>query len=113
MHPWRQALDGLAGGLNIAYEAVDRHVAHGRGACTALSFISSDGSVHEMTYGELCRETNRFANVLGALGVGAGDTVFTLLGRCPALYVASLGALKIGAVFSPLFSAFGPDPIAV
>jgi acetyl-CoA synthetase len=116
MHPWwqaRQALDGLAGGLNIAYEAVDRHVAHGRGACAALRFVSSGGSVREMTYGELFRETNRFANVLGALGVGAGDAVFTLLGRCPALYVASLGVLKIGAIFSPLFSAFGPDPIAV
>jgi acetyl-CoA synthetase len=111
----RQALDGLpgGGGLNIAHEAVDRHVAHGCGERVALRFISSGGTVSEMSYRQLARESNRFANVLRSHGVKAGDSVFTLLGRIPALYVASLGTLKIGAVFSSLFSAFGPDPIKV
>ena len=111
----RQALDGLpgGGGLNIAHEAVDRHVVHGRADRIALRFISCGGTVSEMSYGRLARDSNRFANVLSALGVGAGDAVFTLLGRIPALYVASLGAMKLGAVFSPLFSAFGPEPIRV
>jgi acetyl-CoA synthetase len=111
----RQALDGLpgGGGLNIAYEAVDRHVAHGHGARIALRFVSAGGAISEMRYGQLARESSRFANVLRALGVKAGDAVFTLLGRIPALYVVSLGTLKCGAVFSPLFSAFGPDPIKV
>ena len=56
-------------------------------------------------------ETNRFANVLQAAGIGKGDRVFSLLGRVPELYVAALGTLKNGSVFSPLFSAFGPEPI--
>lgn len=110
----RQALDGLAaGGLNIAYEAVDRHVAHGHGERVALRCLSRHGTVREMRYRELARESNRFANVLRSLGVGRGETVVTLLGRTPELYVAGLGALKIGAVFAPLFSAFGPAPIKV
>ena len=110
----RQALDGLpGGGLNIAHEAVDRHVARGHGERVALRFLSTRGTVSEMRYRELARESNRFANVLRSLGVGIGDTVFTLLGRVPALYVACFGTLKIGAIFSPLFSAFGPEPIRV
>ena len=48
---------------------------------------------------------------LRAAGVGKGDSVFALLGRVPALYIAALGTLKNGSVFSPLFSAFGPEPI--
>ena len=56
-------------------------------------------------------ETDRFANVLRALGVERGERVFVLAGRIPELYVAALGTLKHGSVFSPLFSAFGPEPI--
>jgi acetyl-CoA synthetase len=55
--------------------------------------------------------TNKLAQVLRSLGVGKGDRVFSLLGRAPELYVAALGALKNGSVFSPLFSAFGNEPI--
>ena len=40
-----------------------------------------------------------------------GDRVYSLLGRVPELYVAALGTLKLGAVFCPMFSAFGPEPI--
>ncbi len=57
------------------------------------------------------RLTNRFANTLRGLGVGKGDHVFILAGRIPELYIAALGALKNGSVVSPLFSAFGPEPI--
>ncbi|KAB2839841.1 acetate--CoA ligase, partial [bacterium] len=49
--------------------------------------------------------------LLGHLGLRKGDRVFGLLGRVPELYVTALGALKAGAVFCPLFSAFGPEPI--
>ena len=55
--------------------------------------------------------TARFANALEGLGVERGTRVFCLLGRVPELYVAALGTLKRGAVFAPLFSAFGPEPI--
>ena len=108
----RAELDGLPdGGLNIAYEAVDRHVAHGRGDKTALRWIGRDLSRKDFSYNDLSVETNRFANVLSNLGVGKGDRVYSLLGRIPELYVAALGTLKNGSVFSPLFSAFGPEPI--
>ena len=49
--------------------------------------------------------------MLDALGVKRGERVFVLAGRIPELYVAALGTLKHGAVFCPLFSAFGPEPI--
>jgi acetyl-CoA synthetase len=49
--------------------------------------------------------------VLRQLGVGAGDVVATLAGRMPCLYIAALGTLKNRSVYTPLFSAFGPDPI--
>jgi acetyl-CoA synthetase len=108
----RSALSGLPGGrgINIAHEAVDRHVAAGRGDKTALRFIREDG-IDELTYAELERSTNRFANVLGDLGVGRADRVCTLLGRVPALYVAAFGTLKNRSTFSPLFSSLGPEPI--
>ena len=55
--------------------------------------------------------TSQFANVLLNLGVKKGERVFTLAGRIPELYIAALGTLKTTAVFCPLFSAFGPEPI--
>ena len=108
----RRELDGLpGGGLNIAYEAVDRHVAHGNDNRLALRWLGKDGASRNLTYGDLARLTNRFANVLKHLGIGKGDRVFGLMGRIPALCIAALGTFKTGAVFSPLFSAFGPEPV--
>ncbi|MBP0638755.1 acetate--CoA ligase [Cupriavidus sp. AcVe19-6a] len=101
------------GGLNIAWQAVDRHVGNGAGNKVAFRFLSRDGpSTRAVTYAELARLTNRFCNVLRELGVGKGDRLFILAGRIPELYTALLGGLKNGCVVSPLFSAFGPEPIA-
>ncbi len=109
----RSLLDGLpGGGLNIAYEAVDRHVNRGRGDKAALRFVAKGGEVREVSYAALCRDTSRFANLLERLGLAPGDRVYALCGRIPELYVAALGTLKARCVFSPLFSAFGPEPIA-
>ena len=108
----RAELSYLPGGaLNIAYEAVDRHVIGGSGDKPALRCIGKDGHVQDFNYSELRHATNRFANLLRRLGVQRGEVVFTLLGRQPALYVTALGTLKAGCVFSPLFSAFGPEPV--
>ncbi|MFM7536653.1 MAG: AMP-binding protein, partial [Acidimicrobiales bacterium] len=110
----RARLDGLPGGrgLNLAHEAVDRHVLHGRGNRTALRLLARGGQRREVSYAELREASNRFAGALDALGVAAGDAVFVLLPRRLDLYVAVLGALKHGAVVCPLFSAYGPEPIA-
>ena len=112
---WAQAralLSGLpAGGLNIAYEAVDAHVIAGHGGRLALRWIGRNYQVHDFTYADLRKQTNKFASFLAQLGIARGDRVFSLLGRVPELYLAALGTLKHGSVFSPLFSAFGPEPI--
>ncbi len=112
---WAQAralLDSLpGGGLNIAYEAIDRHVKAGRGGKLALRWIGRDDTIQDFTYAALAAAVNRFANVLAQRGITKGDRVFSLLGRVPELYIAALGTLKNGSVFSPLFSAFGPEPI--
>lgn len=108
----RAELSGLpGGGLNIAHEALDRQVGLGRGDQVALRWIGRDDAVREFTYSELTAHANRFANLLRTLGVQRGDRVYSLLGRTPELFFAALGALKAGCVFTPLFSAFGPEPI--
>jgi len=109
----RAELDGLPAGrgLNIAHEAVDRHAAGGRANHLALRWLAKDGMRRDYTYAELARVSNRFANVLSRLDIGAGDSVYALTGRIPALYVAALGTWKRRAVFCTLFSAFGPEPI--
>ncbi|MBT1001960.1 acetate--CoA ligase [Paenarthrobacter sp. DKR-5] len=109
----RRELSGLPGGrgLNIAYEAVDRHAAGDRAEKEALRFIRADGSVRSLSYAALAEQTDRFASVLRGLGIGRGERVFSLLGRRPELYVAVLGSLKNASVFCPLFSAFGPEPV--
>jgi acetyl-CoA synthetase len=112
---WTQAralLEGLpGGGINIAHEAIDRHLRAGRGDNLALRWIARDDRICDFTYRALGAAMNRFANALAQRGVRKGDRVFSLLGRIPELYFAALGTLKNGSVFSPLFSAFGPEPI--
>jgi acetyl-CoA synthetase len=109
----RRRLNGLPGGrgLNIAHEAIDRHTAGLHGNRLALRWISRTGARRDFTFDDLRSATNRFANGLRRLGVGKGEVVATLAGRIPSLYIAALGALKNGSVYTPLFSAFGPDPI--
>ena len=108
-----QELSGLPDGkgLNIAHEAVDRHAKSHLKNVVAFRFIHKDRSCSDFTYAELQQQTSKFANVLKNLGIQKGDRVFALTGRIPELYIAALGALKTTAVFCPLFSVFGPEPI--
>jgi acetyl-CoA synthetase len=99
------------GRINIAHETVDRHVDAGRGSHLAMRFIDRNWGCVDLTYRDLRSLSNRLAGVLEGLGVARGDCVATLLGRVPELYVTTLGTLKLGAVFCPLFSAFGPQPL--
>jgi acetyl-CoA synthetase len=109
----RHELDGLpGGGLNIAHEAVDRHARGPLRDRAAIRFLGKDGTVTPLTYGELQTRSNRFAHLLGQLGILPGERVFWLAGRSLLLYAAFFGTLKHRAVFCPLFAAFGPEPIA-
>jgi acetyl-CoA synthetase len=112
---WTQARRSLAGlpdgGLNIGYETLDRHVAAGRGNHLALRWLGKDGAVQDFDYAMLADRSARFTAVLRRRGIGPGDRVFSLLGRLPDLYIACLGTLRNGSIFSPLFSAFGPEPV--
>jgi acetyl-CoA synthetase len=109
----RRELDGLPGGtgLNMGHEAVDRHAQGAQRQTVALRWLGKDGTVRDVTYGDLQEQTSRFAHVLDQLGVQRGERVFALAGRIPELYIAALGTLKHASVFCPLFAAFGPEPL--
>lgn len=108
----QELLDGLPdGALNIAHEAVDRHVANGFGADTALRWLGKSGERLDLSYADLAAASSRFASVLAGHGLGRGARVLSLLGRQPEVFYAALGTLKAGMTFTPLFSAFGPEPI--
>jgi acetyl-CoA synthetase len=109
----RRELTGAGGGtgLNMAFEAVDRHANGARANHLALRWLGEDGVSLDFTYSALQEQTNRFANLLRQLGVGKSDTVFNFTDRIPALYFAALGTLKNTSIFCPLFSAFGPEAL--
>ena len=99
------------GHLNMAHEAVDRH-AHGALAdVVAIRFLSRTAPTTELTYAQLSQQSDIVAMALRRLGIGPGDGVCTLLTRSPELYLTVLGTLKGGAVYCPLFPAFGPEPV--
>lgn len=113
---WQQARKGLTGlpngaGLNIAHEAVDRHLQGPFKDKIAFHWLGKDGECRDISFGQLATLSNQFANALAKLGVQSGDRVFVLAGRIPELYATFLGALKHRTIFCPLFSAFGPEPI--
>ncbi len=97
--------------LNIAEVALDRQLAGGGADRAALRWARLDGRVETISYGQLAARSRAFAGALAQLGLTPGERVFSLTGRIPELYVAAFGTLRYGAVFSPLFSAFGPEPL--
>jgi acetyl-CoA synthetase len=98
-------------GLNIAYEAVDRHLVHGKGSKTAILWEGKNGEQETYTFEDVALMSNKWAGVLRNLGIKKGDRVFVFLDRIPELYGAVFGTLKAGCIIGPLFSAFGPDAV--
>lgn len=95
----------VTGKVNLAYEAIDRHVDAGKGDRIALLF--SDPQRNESyTFEQMQEKSNRFANVLRKHGISKGDRVFVFMPRSPELYFSVLGTIKVGAVVGPLFEAF-------
>ncbi len=94
--------------LNACVECCDRHVAPGK---VALNWESQDGRCERYTFAQLQELSARFAGLLASLGVKPGDVVAGMLPRNPALIVTILGTWRAGAVYQPLFTAFGPKAI--
>jgi acetyl-CoA synthetase len=123
MRDYRTAYDGfseaalarevLSGDLdtefNAAIECCDRWAGSGR---VAIDWIGKDFSEETVTFDALRDQSSRFANLLLSRGIGRGDVVGGLLPRIPELIVVALGAWRIGAIYQPLFTAFGPAAIA-
>jgi acetyl-CoA synthetase len=105
----REVLQGsLAGGLNACIECCDRWAGDNR---IALEWIGCDETRETVTFLELQNASARFAGLLRSYGIGRGDTVAGLLPRIPELLVAILGTWRAGAIYQPLFTAFGPSAI--
>lgn len=98
----------VAGGLNACVECCDRHAGTGK---PALYWESADGRAEVYSFDRLMELSAQFAGVITARGVGPGDIVAGLLPRVPELLVTILGTWRAGAVFQPLFTAFGPKAI--
>ncbi len=77
----------------------------------ALRWMGADGQTRNVTYREFDADSARFANLLKARGIGPGDVVAGMLPRVPELLIAVLGTWRIGAVYQPLFTAFGPAAV--
>jgi acetyl-CoA synthetase len=122
MRPYTRVLDEsrgpawprwFPGGLmNFADNCVDRHVDAGRGGAVAIVWEGDDGETRRMTYRELQVEVSRLANALARLGVGEGDRVGIFLPMLPETAVATLAVTRLGAIYTPCFSGFGPQAIA-
>ena len=96
----------LDGKFNIVHNALDRHIKNGEGDKLAYIWEGEDGNTKKITYRQLWRDVNKFANALRELSVGKGDTVSIYLPMIPELPVAMLACAKIGAVHSVVFSGF-------
>lgn len=101
------------GRLNTCHNAVDRHVAAGRGAQVAIIYDSPvTGSKQTITYSELQMRTARFAGALVRLGVGKGDRVIIYMPMVPEALVAMLACARIGAIHSVVFGGFSCNELA-
>ena len=97
-----------ATGINAYVECCGRYTGQNR---LALRAISASGELREFSSDDLAAMSGRVGNLLKDLGVGPGDVVAGMLPRIPELVALILGTWRIGAVYQPLFTAFGPKAI--
>jgi acetyl-CoA synthetase len=122
LEPYREVLDvsrGVewatwfeGGRVNVAHQCVDRWATETPDA-SAVVWEGEDGAVRTWTYADLRRETDRLSRALRRLGVGSLDTVGIFLPMLPETVAAVMACSKIGAIWVPIFSGFGPDAVAV
>lgn len=101
------------GTLNTCANAVDRHIAAGRGDALALIHDSPvTGAITRFTYGQLGDEVGRVAAMLAALGVARGDRVILYMPMIPETVFAMLACARLGAIHSVVFGGFAPLELA-
>jgi acetyl-CoA synthetase len=101
----------LGGKLNASYNCLDRHVLAGRGERVAYHWRGEEGEERDVTYAELHRDVQRFANALKDLGVGKGDVVGIYLPMIPEVVVAMLACARIGAPHNVVFGGFSAESV--
>jgi acetyl-CoA synthetase len=99
----------LGGKLNIAWNCLDRHV---QTNTTAIVWEAENGSRGDVSFAELHRRVNRFANALSGLGLQPGDRVAMCMPMSPEIVVVLYACLKLGLVLVPIFGGFGTRAIA-
>ena len=112
---WERVLDWepptfrwYAGGMsNLAYNAVDHHVAAGRGSHVALITENERGERKSLTYAELLQETKRVGAALRAMGIKKGDRIAIYMPTSAEAIILMLGAVRIGVVILVVFAGFG------
>jgi len=117
--PWDTVLDWqvpyakwfVGGKLNASVNAVDRHVAEGRGNRVAFHFEGEPGDTRTITYAQLLVEVKKAANALTEIGVKAGDRVAIYMPMIPEAAVAMLACARIGAAHSVVFGGFSADAL--
>ena len=107
--PWSQWFIG--GKLNVSYNCLDRHVETWRRNKAAFIWEGEPGDQRVLTYGDLYREVNKFANVLKQLGVRRGDRVAIYLPMIPELPIAMLACARLGAIHTVVFGGFSPESL--
>src|ERR1035437_3320418 len=107
--PWAKWFVG--GQFNLSYNCLDRHVETWRKNKAAIIWESEPGEVRTLTYQQLHREVQKFANVLKSLGVKKGDRVAIYMGMTPELPVAMLACARIGAPHTVVFGGFSSNAL--
>jgi len=117
--PWSTVLDWqvpyakwfVGGKLNASVNALDRHVAAGRGNRVAFHFEGEPGDTRTITYADLLKDVKKAANALTEIGVKAGDRVAIYMPMIPEAAVAMLACARIGAAHSVVFGGFSADAL--
>ena len=101
----------VGGKLNVAENCVDRHVEDGNGDRVAFHWRGEEGEEEDITYADLHRDVQKFANALKDLGVEKGDVVGIFLPMVPEVVVAMLACARIGAPHNVVFGGFSPESV--
>jgi len=99
------------GELNLSYNCLDRHL-DDHGDQVAYHWVGEPGDTRTLTYSDLAREVNKFANGLKSLGLKKGDRVAIYMGMVPELPIAMLACARLGLVHSVVFGGFSADALS-